>query len=262
MFPFHKIVTQFFMPLPLIMFAILFGIFRLWFTKKQLSGKFIVSLGFVLLVLLAYSQITYRIVGYLENKYDPAEIQLSSDIYNQEEEGFIPYIVVLEGGHSADSQLPVTSQISEKSMVRLVEGIRIYRRYRGSKLILSGGGGGGGVSAASLMANLAKDLGVSEHDIIIESESKDTKDEARMIQPIVKDEKFMLVTSAVHMHRSIAIFRKLGMNPVPAPVGHYSKDSEKSESYVFFPNSQNLLQAEGAAHEYLGMVWASLRGHI
>jgi len=36
-----------------------------------------------------------------------------------------------------------------------------------------------------------------------ESESKDTKDEARLIKEMVGDDKFVLVTSASHMPRSV-----------------------------------------------------------
>jgi uncharacterized SAM-binding protein YcdF (DUF218 family) len=54
-------------------------------------------------------------------------------------------------------------------------------------------------------------------DLILESDSKDTNDQARLIQPIVGDDLFLLVTSATHMPRSIALFKSLGMHPIAAP---------------------------------------------
>jgi uncharacterized SAM-binding protein YcdF (DUF218 family) len=52
----------------------------------------------------------------------------------------IKFVVVLAGGHKSDPAIPVTSQLSGESMIRLVEGIRILRESPGAKLILSGGG--------------------------------------------------------------------------------------------------------------------------
>jgi uncharacterized SAM-binding protein YcdF (DUF218 family) len=174
----------------------------------------------------------------------------------------IKFIVVLGGGHTSNPDLPVSSQLSHNTMVRLIEGIRMYRKYPGSKLILSGGRVFDPVPNAVIMTRVAQELGVGEQDIILESESKDTLDEARLIKPLVRDEQFILITSAAHMPRSMAMFKKHGMNPLPVPAGHMFLPMRSRTPLDFFPNSHNLDKSSRAVHEYLGMIWARLRGQI
>ena len=100
----------------------------------------------------------------------------------------------------------------------------------------------------------------NERDIILESKSKDTRDEALFIKPIVGSEPFVLVTTASHIPRSMALFKKLGMNPIPSPIGHSVRDRQGLHYYSFFPNTGNLFKTELAIHEYLGLTWAKLRG--
>ena len=174
----------------------------------------------------------------------------------------VKWIVVLGGGHISDPQLPVTSQIEESTAVRLMEGIRLQRMIPGSKLILSGGIGFDPVSDAEIMEALAKAIGLEKQHIVLEAESKDTKDEARIVKEIVGDDRFVLVTSASHMPRSMALFKKQGMNPIPAPTGHWVKREQGMGPEGSFPDAGGLRKAERAVYEYLGLVWAMIRGEI
>ena len=79
---------------------------------------------------------------------------------------------------------------------------------------------------------------------------------------IVGDNKFILVTTASHMPRSMALFKKLGMQPIPAPTDHAMKRRQGIHPGVFFPNSGKIRNAELVFHEYLGLAWAKLRGQI
>ena len=249
------------MPVPLSILISLMGLFLLWFTKRQRTGKILVSFGIFLVLFFSYNAPSNQLLRPLEKKYDTENIQVENSIPS-ENMGSVKFIVVLGGGHTSDANLPITSQIGENTLVRLIEGIRLYRKYAGVKLVLSGGRGSDPVPNAHIMANLAKELGVNENDILIESKSKDTIDEANFIKPIVKNEKFILVTSALHMPRAMAMFRKLGMNPIPAPTGHKVKDSQTLNPLLFIPNAGDLLKSEAGLHEYLGMVWSKLRGQI
>jgi uncharacterized SAM-binding protein YcdF (DUF218 family) len=132
----------------------------------------------------------------------------------------------------------------------------------GSKLILSGGGGFDPVPNAKIMADVAMAIGVDRRDLILESVSKDTKDEARLIQKIVGGDRFLLVTSASHMPRSVPLFEKLGMKPIPVPTAHQIIERQAMDPGMFFPSTGNLRKAEMAFHEYLGSVWARIRGQI
>ena len=143
-----------------------------------------------------------------------------------------------------------------------MEGIRIQKKFSESKLVLSGGRVFDSVSNANVMADVASILGINESNMILESESKDTKDEAVLIQKIVGDNKFILVTTASHMPRSMALFKKLGMQPIPAPTDHAIKRRQRINPGVFFPNSGNIRNAEEVFYEYLGLAWAKLRGQM
>ena len=262
MFILKKVVSEFLQPLPLISFIFLIGLMRLLFTKKQGSGKLLVSAGFIILLLASNRQISNYIIGYLEHSYRPQDMQMSAESYSSEDGGDIKYVVVLGAGHTSTPGVPLTSRISETTMVRLIEGIRLHRKYADSKLLLSGGRIFDEVSDAELMADIARELGVNDQDILLETESMDTGDEARLIREMVGSDTFILVTSASHMYRSMAMFRKIGMDPIPAPVGHQFRDREHMALLSYLPSGGSLHNAERAAHEYLGMVWASLRGQI
>ena len=118
------------------------------------------------------------------------------------------------------------------------------------------------VPNAKIMADVAEAIGVNKQDLVLESLSKDTKDEARLIQKIVGKDQFILVTSASHMPRSVALFKKHGMHPIPAPTDYFVKKRQRVSPGIFFPSAGDLYKTERAFHEYLGMVWAKLRGQI
>ena len=258
MFIFKKIVSQSFYPLPVSLEISFLGLALLWFTRKQRAGRLLVSFRLLTLTLLSYGAISDQLLGHLENEYEPYNV----NSLNQDSNYRIQFVVVLGGGHISDPTLPITSQIDDSALVRLVEGIRVYRRHPGSRLVLSGGSAFDPIPHAELMARVAKEIGVDENDILIEAQSKDTRDEAHLIKSIVGSSPFVLVTSASHMPRAMALFKKLDLNPIPAPTGHRVKDRQRVHPGMFFPNSIDLRKSERAFHEYLGIRWARLRGQI
>jgi len=259
MFAFKKIVSPMFLPLPLCVGILLVGIILLWFTRKQRAGKLAVSLAGLMLLLLGNHKVANVLLGPLESHYPPFEARADAPGVRARP-GFI---AVLAGGFAVDPRLPPSSQLSHETMLRLVEGIQLYRERPGSKLILSGGAWLEPVPEAEVMARVAEALGASRRDIVLESESRDTEDEARLLQPTVGSEPFLLVTSAAHMPRSMALFRKLGMKPVAAPADfEVTHGSFRITPETVYPNSKALRKSETAVYEYLGLAWAKLRGKI
>ena len=258
MFLLKKIVSQFLVPLPWSAFLLLAGLFVLWLTRRQRLGKALVSLGTLLLLLLSYGAVSNRLLAPLEIRYPTYDAREGAAAA-----GPFRYVVVLGGGHSSDPCLPASSQLSEASLVRVVEGIRLQRENPGSVLVLSGGTVFDPVPEAETMVRLATDLGVEPASLIAEAGSRDTKDQARIIAELVGGEPFVLVTSAAHMPRAMALFENQGVHPVPAPTGHLVKGSVADEwrpsPRDFFPNGTDLHKAEIAFYEYLGMAWARLR---
>jgi len=231
-----KIVAPLFFPVPLCLEILLLGLLLLWFTRRQRTGKIVVSIGVVLLAALSYSAVSNVFLRPLEYRYRP--------LLKAEEICDVNWVVVLGGGHTSDPQIPITSQLSDDSMARLVEGIRLHNMLPESKLILSGGSAFDPVPNADVLADVALAIGVDQQDMILESGSKDTKDEARLIKGIIGNDKFILVTSAYHMPRSVGLFQKLGMKPIPAPTDHWVKERQGISPGIFFPSADGLRKWE------------------
>ena len=262
MFILKKLISQFFLPAPLCLELFIIGLALLLFTRKQRAGKFIISIGVILFTILSYPALSNTFLRRLECQYPPLISTATSDFAPGEVVPQVRWIAVLGGGYTSDPKIPITSRLSEASLVRLTEAIRLYNQIPGSKLILSEGKVFDPVPGAEIMAEVAKAVGVKQEDLILESESKDTIDEARLIKSIVGNDAFILVTSASHMPRSMGMFEKLGMYPIAAPTDYMVKERQGIRPSGFFPNSGSLRKAEGVIHEYLGIFWAKLRGQI
>ena len=261
MFVVKKIVALFFYPVSLCLGILILGLWCLWVTRRQRLGKGLVTLGTLLLLLLSLPFISSGLLTPLERRYPPL-LHPETVSWGQTGSTSPKWIVVLGGGHVSDPRLPANSQISAAALGRVVEGVRLYKAIPGSKLLLSGGGVFDPVPEAEVMARIAGLLGARPQDIRLETDSRDTADEAEIIANIIGKGKCILVTSAAHMPRSMALFRKRGMQPIPAPTDFRVREAQGPAPGRFFPRTSALGEVETATHEYLGLVWAWLRGLI
>jgi|GEM_PF-2271867 len=117
-------------------------------------------------VLLSNAIIPRMLLRSLERRYPP--LLAGWEGSGQGSSPRIKDIVVLGGGFQFDLELPPISQLGEDTMFRLAEGVRLYRKAPGAKLILSGGAPPGRVPEAAAMAQVAEALGVSPQDILVE----------------------------------------------------------------------------------------------
>ncbi len=109
---------------------------------------------------------------------------------------------------------------------------------------------------------LAKEFGVDPTKIIIESKARNTFQNAENIQNEIKKlnvERFYLITSASHIPRSIKVFNKLGMNPIPFPVGQGSGELNFSFRSI---GLKQFIALATVLHETVGMVYYKIRGYI
>jgi uncharacterized SAM-binding protein YcdF (DUF218 family) len=262
MFLLKKIVASFLYPVSLCLEILILGLFFLWATRSPRRGKILVTLGTVFLLLFSLPVIASQFLTPLESRY-PALLHPEAVNWGQTSQTSPKWIVVLGGGHVSDPRLPATSQISEAALARLVEGVRLYKALPGSKLIFSGGIVFDPVPEAAVMARIAMLLGVKPQDIRLESDSRDTAQEAQNIAKMIGKEKFILVTSAAHMPRTLALFKKRGLEPIPAPTNFLVRVGRHPASLEdLFPDSASLQGVRVAIHEYLGLAWAWLRGQI
>lgn len=264
MFLFKKIVSPFLFPLPFCLELLMIGVILLWFTRKQTFGKLLVTCGALLLLLLGYSGISGILLSPLESRYPMVDTKALVDLSSGNAEPPVKWIVVLGGGHIADPRVPVTSQLLDASMNRLVEAIRLHRRLPETRLIVSGGPGGveDTSSDAAVMAEVAEALGVSPQQITLEDKSRDTEEQALNIKAMVSGQPFLLVTSASHMSRSMGLFKKQDLHPIPAPADFRVRDDEVITPSSFFPHSKELHKATVAVYEYMGLAWSRMTGKI
>lgn len=168
-------------------------------------------------------------------------------------------VVVLTGGEAASPGRPVTSDLSEASLERLVEGVRVWRMLGGKVPLVFVGGAGipGRPKESPLMAAAAEALGVPRGAIRWEAASRNTYENALAVRKLLGRKLFVLVTSAFHMPRAMAVCGRLGLRAIPAPCGQRALRAYTAYDYI--PRAINLWHAAHAIREYLAMLWYHIR---
>jgi len=140
----------------------------------------------------------------------------------------------------------------------------LSRRYPDARLIFTGGSGDllqGHAAEAPWTRRLTTDLGLAPERVVFEDKSRTTWENAvevsRLVQP-KPGEVWVLLTAAVHMPRSVGVFRAAGWQVLPWPVGYRSRNH--LDTWVSSP-SDTLLLLDAAAHEWLGLLAYRLQGH-
>ena len=238
---------------------LLIGLFLLWFTRRQRLGKIIQTVAVALLLLLSYGPVPNFLLGRIESTHKPLLLSANSEAGIPEELSAAKWIVVLGGGHKSDFNKTAATNLSPSTLYRLVEAVELHRKLPNSRLVVSGSDVFRLDSEAAAMAKVAEGLGVERQNIVLEEQSNDTEEQAVFIKRIIGGDPFILVTSASHMARAVALFQKQGMSPRPAPTGNRIVEGTLMPR-DYYPHPGNLENSEVAVYEYLGMLWARLRG--
>lgn len=263
MFFLKKLISAVLMPMPLCLAAIAVGLALLWFTKRQRAGKIVATAGFGALLLLSYGVVADLLSVPLENDHQPLLVAGSADGPDDARARQARWIVVLGGGHSYHPELPPNSQAGLAALARLVEGVRLKKQLPAAKLIVSGAYGAPGPTHAKVLASIAEGMGVARADIVLEERTYDTHDEAMAVRNLVGgNTTVILVTSATHLPRAAALFRKQGLDPLPSPADVVGIDPPGVDVGSFFPDGGAMFEIQRAWHEYLGMIFSKLRGQI
>jgi uncharacterized SAM-binding protein YcdF (DUF218 family) len=222
--------------------------------KKRVLGMLCIASGFLLLYGLCISPVSSAIIQPLECLYAPFVDTKNIDVQA---------IVVLSGG-ARDASVPgLQPEPDDSSLERLVYSVALYRELR-IPLLLVGGSGDPGrpdLLEAEAMARTAISIGVPAKDIVVESTARNTLESAKAVKRLVKNRRIILVTSAAHMKRSVAMFKKQGFDIIPAPTG-YRTDRRALTGYSFIPRLENLRTSSLALSEYLSYRWYAMRGDL
>ena len=182
---------------------LLAGVLLLWSGRRKRAGVLAVTLGTGLLLLFSSPFFPGWALRRLEQQYP---YYTPAAAAGRE----VKWVVVLSGGSSDDPSLPLTGRLSPESIARLVEGIRIARQHPGARLFLTGGVPESIRPESHLLRELSIDLGFPRERIVIEGKTRDTEEQAVAIRQVVGRDAFVLVTSASHMARSVALCRRQG----------------------------------------------------
>lgn len=148
-------------------------------------------------------------------------------------------VIVLLGGGSTKGTPDIDGEggLSEGSAARLLTAARLYHRLHIPILFTGGKVLADGPSEAENAQRALLGLGIPSRDIILESKSRTTGENARFTAELLRERGFshpILVTSAFHMKRSVLNFEKCGVQVTPFPTG-YRADAEPREiHYIWF----------------------------
>ena len=241
-----------FMPLTVCLLFFLTGLVYLLLRRsRDAVAPFVI--GSVLLYIFSLNSVAGYLIRPLESAYPSLDVAAVPAAGKG-----VKWVVVLGHGHWTMPGVPAAAMLSDAALYRLVEGVRVANAFPGAVLVLSGGRYRDEQSTAQVMAAAALGLGFDPGRIMLSDQALDTHDEAMHLKDMIGADPFVLVTSASHMTRAVKLFQKQGLSPVPAPT-HYR---HKGEPELFLPHPGNILTCHMAVHEYLGLTWAFLRGHI
>ncbi len=177
-------------------------------------GAAVGGLGLVLLVACGWGGVSTIALWPLENRF-PASPPLA---------GPPTGIIVLGGAIDTDLSSGHGSIEFTDGAERVIAATELARDYPNARLVYTGGSGSlfGGAGEAEFGRRLFTLFGIAPERIEIESASRNTRENAAFTRDLVRPkpgETWLLVTSAYHMPRAVAVFRRAGWTGlVPWPV--------------------------------------------
>lgn len=229
-------------PTPWIVLLIFIALFwtRRWARKLFWAG--------IVVLFALHSAYVETLLRYpLESRYPPVIDPRTAGPYDA--------IVVLMAGTIPAGGLIPFPKISESLFNRLDEAWRLYRL--GPKPIVVSGGHVDPFTAPQNENQIARDYlirwGVPKEHVIAEDGSRDTFESALEVQKILRQKgwkRYLLVTSAVHMPRSMLAFRSLAPQAIAAPGDFIASFNPAG----ILPSEDAANKILASAHEYLGIV--------
>jgi uncharacterized SAM-binding protein YcdF (DUF218 family) len=255
-----------FSPLGIMTILLALGILVSIARRHSRSGHRLLIFGGLLFFIFLFSPLSLYLNWRLERQFQP--------MLTPPESPKISKIVVLAGYAEEHHGIPVTSNVSARTMGNMTEGLRLYRLVPGAKLIVSGGvARAGDTPVAALMAEFLQKIGVPATDVIVEGRSRNTYENLVEVKEIVGAEPFILVAPACDLRRAVAVSKRLEINPLPAPsciwtLQNHPRIMSATEQLVDFsksfgsPSLENLFRLQWAYHEYIGYFWYQLIDRI
>ena len=215
-----------------------------------------VAFGAVLLLAaLATTPIGLLLIAPLENRFPEPPADMPP-----------PYGIIVLGGALRGEESAARRQVVFSEGERVVEAAILAKRYPNARVIFSGGNGSllaRSSTEAQAAQELLVELGVDPARITLEDASRNTDENARFTAKLVRPQpaqRFLLVTSAYHMPRSMGLFEKAGFTVTAFPVAFRTLGEGRGLHWET-DAPRNLETFEIAAKEWIGLLayWATGR---
>lgn len=258
-----KLLPIFFYPLGLACLLMLVALILLWKRPRWAAGA--ISLALIVLLLAGNGWVSGALVRSLEWQNIP-----KGDLPQA------PAIVVLGGGILPKIAPRPWVEVSEQGD-RVLYGARLYLQGKAPVIILSGGRidwKKGGPPESQDMAQIVEAMGVPKSAILQDPTSLNTYENAVNVRKILDEKgiqrRVLLVTSALHTPRSLAIFKRQGIEAIAAPTDFLITQAdilEKQGTWQgtvlnLLPDTERFANTTRAIKEYVGIVFYRLRGWL
>jgi uncharacterized SAM-binding protein YcdF (DUF218 family) len=173
-------------------------------------------------------------------------------------------IVVLGGAVSPDVSAARKDVSLNEAAERMTAVAKLARDYPSARIAFTGGSGRlfQGASEADVVPALFESFGIPRDRVQLENRARNTAENAAFTKALVQPkpgERWLLVTSAHHMPRSVGIFRKAGF-PVEAYPVDYRTRGAADLAGPFGSLAAGLARTDAAMHEWAGLVVYWLTG--
>ena len=212
--------------------------------------------------------VTYALLGYYPSSQRGAD-WLTSPFQPLTRADVPPgRVAVVLLGSGTDTQVDwsgnVFSVLDPIGAERTLEAARVFKLLDATWVVSSGGEpdpNDPDLPSSLTMQKALEQMGVPADRILTEQQSRTTRDEAVSVAamlPSLGVNHVVLVTSGIHMRRSIAVFRSAGIDAIPA----IARESLHSTMGMkrFLPSHTGLETSQSVLHEILGLVYYRLRG--
>jgi uncharacterized SAM-binding protein YcdF (DUF218 family) len=184
-------------------------------TRWAPLGRKLTVASVVLLAICGFSPVGNLLLYPLESRFPPWD----------QRQGAPDGIIVLGGSIEPDLSAAHGVAVFGTSVDRIIAAAVLARRYPNARIVFSGGNANLVSSDAAKEADFAmpvfESFGFAKDRLIMERRSRNTYENAEFSKALVSPnsgERWLLVTSAYHMPRSVGVFRKAGFAVEPYPV--------------------------------------------
>lgn len=239
---------------PQIFFELLVvGVALLW-TRWKRAGRILASAMTAIIFIFAVTPVAAILVRPLEDRFPQPDLADAPT-------GIIVLGGAMDEGVSRARNMPALNEAAE----RLTEPVALMRRFPNARLVFSGGSGRlkpAQWTESDVARMFWRQMGVPDDRMSFENRSRDTWENAVFTKELVQPkpgERWLLVTSATHMPRSVGIFRKVGFDVIPYPVD-YQTGGVAGDFIGFRRPGEAFRLLETASHEWIGLATYYLSG--